>query len=195
MGGLGIHETLDFVDFDGDGGHEIGVVFGSDEVIVFEADAEIFLADVDAGFDGENHAFCEGLVRWGDVVDVEAHVVRGSVHEVAADEGLGGVLLFGVLERNEIQIDELLFHDFDDIGLVIGGVGAWAEELVCAAHDAQNGVVDGFLAWGETTVGGDAASHVGGVAAVFCGDVEEDDVAILNDVVIFEIVEDAGIFA
>lgn len=69
------HECLDFIGLDGDVGHEVGVGVFADEVVVFEAYAEVFIRDVYAGLDGEKHAGGDGLVGGGDVVHIEAEVV------------------------------------------------------------------------------------------------------------------------
>lgn len=96
------HEGFDVIWLDGDVGHEVGVFALADEVVVFKADAEVFLWEVDAGLDGEEHAWGDGEVGGGDVVDVEAEVVGGAVHEVFFDEGLGVVLGGGLLWGEEV---------------------------------------------------------------------------------------------
>jgi hypothetical protein len=69
------HELFDFFCFNRDIGHEVGVGIFADEEIVFEADADAFFADVDAGLDGEEHAFGEGGVWRADIVNIESEMV------------------------------------------------------------------------------------------------------------------------
>ena len=126
--------------------HEIvEAVFGDDDVVL-EADAEIFLADVDAGLDREDVARRDGLVPVADVVDVEANEVRRAVHEVLLVGGPSGVLLFDVVAVDQLEVEKLSRHEVADFLMVLVERDARAQELHRVLHHREHRVVDRALA-------------------------------------------------
>lgn len=57
--------------------HEVvEAVFGDDDVVL-KADAEVFLADVNAGLDRENMSLSDGLMPMAHVVDIDGNGLVG----------------------------------------------------------------------------------------------------------------------
>ena len=57
--------------------HEVVEAVLGDDDVVLEADAEVFLADVDARLDREHVARSDGLVPVADVVDIDGNGLVG----------------------------------------------------------------------------------------------------------------------
>src|SRR5580698_6891404 len=82
-GGFG-HDFFDFIGIAGEAFAQEFVAGFGDEDVVFDADAEIFLGDVNAGLDGDDHSWLERFAIIARVVDVEADVVAEAVNEILA---------------------------------------------------------------------------------------------------------------
>ena len=144
------HRGLDGVGLEGDVRHEVvEAVFGDDDVVL-EADAEVFLADVNAGLDREDVARSDGLVPVADVVDVEADEVRRAVHEVLLVGGPSRVLFFDVVAVDQLEVEELGRHEVADFLVVVVERDAGTEELHGVLHHGKDRVVDRALAVRET---------------------------------------------
>ena len=93
----------------GNVGHEVvEAVFGDHDVrravLRLQADAEVFLADVNARLHREHVARCDGFVPVADVVDVEADEVRSAVHEVLLVGRPRRILLLDVVAIDELEV-------------------------------------------------------------------------------------------
>ena len=184
-GGL-VWETLDEVD-------EMAVAADVEDVL--DADADVFLGDVDAGFDGEDHAAVEfrGAVVHG-VVDVDADGVAEAVDEVLAERLAVEVFAVGV---------DVVEGDFVERIGDVGGAFVDVAEAVFAGDEgggggllgAEDDVVDLALTGREVAVDGHGSGDVGGVHAVFAGFIDDDDVAGLHDAIVRGVVEGGGVWA
>lgn len=144
------HRGLDGVGLEGDVGHEVVEAVLGDDDVVLEADAEVFLADVNAGLDREDVARCDGLVPVAYVVDVEADEVRRAVHEVLLVGGPSRVLLLDVVAVDQLEVEELGRHEVADFLVVVVERDAGTEELHGFLHHGKDRVVDRALAVRET---------------------------------------------
>lgn len=117
------------------------------------------------------------------------------MHEVFFHEGLGFILGGGFFRCEEAEGDEFLFHFCDDLLLVIRDEDAGAEDGIGEMEDTEDGLVDFALARREFPGHGDGACHVGIPTGVFCADIEEDEVAVIQYMVVGDVMEDAGVFA
>ena len=126
--------------------HEVVKAVLGDDDVVLEADAEVFLADVDARLDRKDVARRDGLVPVADVVDVEANEVRRAVHEVLLVGGPSGVLLFDVVAVDQLEVEELGRHEVADLLVVVVERDAGTEELHGVLHHREHRVVDRALA-------------------------------------------------
>ena len=144
------HRGLDGVGLEGDVGHEVVEAVLGDDDVVLEADAEVFLADVNAGLDREDVARCDGLVPVADVVDVEADEVRRAVHEVLLVGGPSRVLFFDVVAVDQLEVEELGRHQVADLLVVVVERDAGTEELHGVLHHREDRVVDRALTVRET---------------------------------------------
>lgn len=79
--------------------------------------------------------------------------------------------------------------------LIVCDEDAGAEGFFREAEDAEDGEVDFALAGGKFPGDGDGAGHVSVPPGVFCGDVEEEEVAFFQEGVVGDVVEDAGVLA
>ena len=66
----------------------------------------------------------------------------------------------------EAQADQLTFHHFDGLILKVQRTDAGAEDRIRPAEDAEDGVVNLALAFGELAVYGHGASEVRGPTGV-----------------------------
>ena len=114
--------------------HEVVEAVLGDDDVVFEADAEVFLADVNAGLDREDVARCDGLVPVAYVVDVEADEVRRAVHEVLLVGGPSRVLFFDVVAVDQLEVEELGRHQVADFLVVVVKRDTRAQELHGVLH-------------------------------------------------------------
>lgn len=133
-----LHQALDFVGLDGDGCHEVGIFGFADQIIVFKTDAEVLFRNIDAWFNGEDHARGNRFVWWGDVVDIEAEVMGGAVHEVFLHEGFGLVLCGGLLGGEQAEGDEFRFHCGDDLLLEVGHDDTGTKNTVGEIENAED---------------------------------------------------------
>ena len=127
-------------------GHEVLEAVLGDDDVVFEADPEVLLADVNAGLDREDVARRNGLVPVADVVDVEADEVRRAVHEVLLVGGPSRVLLLDVVAVDQPEVEELGRHEVADFLVVVVERNAGTEELHGVLHHREDRVVDRALA-------------------------------------------------
>ena len=144
------HRGLDGVGLERDVRHEVVEAVLGDDDVVLEADAEVFLTDVDARFDRENVARSDGLVPVADVVDVEADEVRRAVHEVLLVGGPSRVLFFDVVAVDQLEVEELGRHQVADFLVVVVERNAGTEELHGVLHHREDRVIDRALAVRET---------------------------------------------
>ena len=144
------HRGLDGVGLEGDVGHEVVEAVLGDDDVVLEADAEVFLADVNAGLDREDVARRNGFVPVADVVDVEADEVRRAVHEVLLVGGPSRVLLLDVVAVDQLEVEELGRHEVADFLVVVVERNAGTEELHGVLHHREDRVIDRALAVRET---------------------------------------------
>ena len=63
-------------------GRKDAVARRRDEHIVFDADADLFFGNVDAGLDGDHHVRLERTRRITDIVDLQPDVMAGPVNEI-----------------------------------------------------------------------------------------------------------------
>src|SRR5579862_6473957 len=94
-GGLG-HDFFDFVGVAGEAFAEEFVAGFGNQDVVFDADAEVFFGDVDAGLDGDDHAGLERFAVFAGVVDVEADVVAEAVNEILAERFAVKIFAVGI---------------------------------------------------------------------------------------------------
>src|SRR5262249_28134778 len=150
---------------------ESGASF-SDEEIVFDADSEVFLWDVNTGLDGDDHAGLERLAALAGIVNVEANAMAETVNEVLAERLAVQILA--------VSVDVVVGDEEEGLFVVLAEVGAGFDGgdggILCAEDD----VVNFALARREFAVGRNGAGDVSGVAGELCADIEDDDVAILN---------------
>ena len=144
------HRGLDGVGLERDVGHEVLEAVLGDDDVVFEADPEVLLADVNAGLDREDVARRNGLVPVADVVDVEADEVRRAVHEVLLVGGPSRVLLLDVVAVDQPEVEELGRHEVADFLVVVVERNAGTEELHGVLHHREDRIVDRALAVRET---------------------------------------------
>ena len=144
------HRGLDGVGLERDVGHEVLEAVLGDDDVVFEADPEVLLADVNAGLDREDVARRNGLVPVADVVDVEADEVRRAVHEVLLVGGPSRVLLLDVVAVDQPEVEELSRHEVADFLVVVVERNAGTEELHGVLHHREDRIVDRALAVRET---------------------------------------------
>ena len=126
--------------------HEVVEAVLGDDDVVLEADAEVFLADVNAGLDREDVARRNGFVPVADVVDVEADEVRRAVHEVLLVSGPSRVLSFDVVAVDQLEVKELGRHEVADFLVVVVERNAGTEELHGVLHHGEDRAVDRALA-------------------------------------------------
>ena len=122
--------------------HEVVEAILGDNDVVLEADAEVFLADVDAGLDREHVARRDGLVPVADVVDIEADEMRRAVHEVLLVGRPSGILLFNVVTVDQLEVEELGRHEGADLLVVIVERNTRTEEFHGVLHHGKDRVVD-----------------------------------------------------
>ena len=144
------HRGLDGVGLERDVRHEVLEAVLGDDDVVFEADPEVLLADVNAGLDREDVARRNGLVPVADVVDVEADEVRRAVHEVLLVGGPSRVLLLDVVAVDQPEVEELGRHEVADFLVVVVERNAGTEELHGVLHHREDRIVDRALAVRET---------------------------------------------
>src|SRR5580698_921462 len=80
---LPCHRLLDFLGFRGQGrAHLDQLAVRSNEKVIFDAHADIFLRNINSGFDSKRHTGAERnfVVAW--VMDVESNVVAEAVNEI-----------------------------------------------------------------------------------------------------------------
>jgi hypothetical protein len=70
------HQLFDFTGFNGDAGHEIFISAFRDKDVVFQADAQFFLRDVNAGFTREDPAWLDWFRGEPDIMDVEPEGIQ-----------------------------------------------------------------------------------------------------------------------
>lgn len=169
----GCHELLDVVWFDWDLCHQVEVSVFTYEVVVFEAYADVFVGNVDARFDGEEHTCGNRLIWDADVMDIEAEVVRGAMHEVFPNERFPGWLFGGLLGCDETEVDEFQLGMGKHLFLIIREVDAGFENCFRLTQQAEDCQVDFELARGKFSRDGNGACHICVPASVFRGDVEE----------------------
>ena len=200
---------FDFFDSAGGLDGEIFVSVGCDEEVIFDADADalegfsafdiVVGVEVETGFDGEDHTGCEDagvaleVAIAASVVDVEAEPVGGAVHikglvSAFFDEGIEAAL-------EDLEVDESL-GDLSHSGIVDIGEGFASETSVDAGiKGIEDDLIDIALLAGKATVGGEGSGDIGGVVIPFAARVDEDEIAILEGVFVFGVMEDGGIFA
>ena len=141
------HRHLNFFDFGWQAFEQInGFAFGNEQGVL-DADADAFLADVDAWLAGEDHAGLKRFELVDAVVHVEAYMVRHAVHQVFAFQGFFWVLVLHVFGGEETELDHFLFHQ-SVCGLVDFIDGAtWAVEFGDLLHHAEHCVVAVGLSW------------------------------------------------
>ena len=144
------HRGLDGVGLERDVRHEVLEAVLGDDDVVFEADPEVLLADVNARLDREDVARRNGLVPVADVVDVEADEVRRAVHEVLLVGGPSGVLFFDVVAVDQLEVKKLGRHEVADFLVVVLERNAGTEELHGVLHHREDRVIDRALAVRET---------------------------------------------
>ena len=144
--GSSVHYGLDGVSFEGDVRHEVVEAFLGDDNVVFEANAEVFLADIDAGLHGEHVTRSDGLVPMADVVDVKTDEMRRAVHEVLLVGGPSGVLLLDVVAVDQLEVEKLGRHEVANLLVVVVERDARTKELHGVLHHREDRVVDRALA-------------------------------------------------
>ncbi len=79
------HQRLNLVGLDRYVSHEIEIIILTNDKIIFQSNAHVFIRDVNARFDSEHHPFGKWFVGRGDIVDIKSQVMRCSMHEVFFD--------------------------------------------------------------------------------------------------------------
>src|SRR5271168_2312277 len=170
-GGFG-HDFFDFIGVAREAFAQEFVASFGDEDVVLDAHAEIFLGDVDAGFDGDDHAGLERFAVFAGVVDIETDVVAESVNEILAERF--AVKIFAV------GIDVVVGNFVDALRALLAVVHAGLDGCESGILRAENNSIDFALARREFAVRGKRASNVGGVAGELRANVEDDDVAVFD---------------
>ena len=179
------HDAFYLLDFDGQSLEQIDGFAVGDEQIVLDADADAFLTDIDARLAGKHHARLEWGVFVDAVVHVEADVVRHAVHQVLAIKRCVRVLAFHVVGGKESQAYHFLFHEA--VGGLVDVVDAASHTVQFRdfLHHTQHGVVAVFLPWAEPSADRNGAVEVRGIVAKFASDVEQKQIAVVQQVVVF----------
>ena len=148
---LAIHGLLDGVGLEGDVPHEVLEAVLSDDDVVFKADAEALLPDVNARLNREDVARRDGLVPMANIVDVEADEMRRAVHEVLLVRWPSRVLLLDVVAVDQFEVEELGRHEVADFLVVVVERDTRTKELHGVLHHRKDRVVDRALAVREAT--------------------------------------------
>src|SRR5215813_2279060 len=141
---------------------ESGPGFG-DQEIVFDADAEVLFRDVNAGFDGNDHAGLKRFAVFGGIVDVEADAVAEAVNEVLAERM--SVQIFAM--RVDVVVGDLV----DGLLVIFTEICAGLDGSDGGVLRAEDDVVNFALARSEFAIGRQSSRDVGGVAGELCANV------------------------
>src|SRR5690242_18956870 len=68
----------------------------SDQDVVFDANTDIFLGDVEAGLDSDNHTWLKRPVGLSRIVHLKTNMMAESVNEVAAERAALAVAAVGI---------------------------------------------------------------------------------------------------
>src|ERR1035438_6366998 len=185
-----MHEGFDSFGGFGEGaGEAVEGAVGFDVENIFDADSDFFFRDINAGLDGEEHAFVDGFRVVPVVADVDADQMADAVDEVFA-------------QRLSMEVFAVGVHGVEGGG--VEGVGVAAVRGVDAGLAGNEGfdggglgseddAVNFALTGGEVAVDGHGARDVGGVHRVFAGGIDEEDIAGLHGAAVFGVMKDGGV--
>src|ERR1700722_3313958 len=148
-----------------------GAIFG-DQHHVLDADADVLFRDVDAGFHGDDVAFCQRHSEIGGVMDVEAYVMADTVSEVLAERL--AMQVFAV----SIDVVEGDAGEVTRVGL--GQVHAGFYGGNYSILSSQDDIVNLSLAAGERRAYRYSTGDVGGVSGAFRPHVHQQQFAAVH---------------
>src|SRR5271163_2807457 len=154
LGGAG----HDFFDFDGIAGEAFAQEFVAgfgDEDVIFDAHAEIFFGDVNAGLDRDDHSWLERFAIIAGIVDVEADVVAEAVNEILAQRFAVKIFAVGI----DVVVGNLVHAFRASLAIVHARLDGGERGIL----GAENNFIDFALARREFAVRGKRARDVGGV--------------------------------
>src|SRR5271154_1822206 len=157
----------------------------SDEDVVLDAHAEIFLGDVDAGLDGDHLAGLEGLAGLARIVNVETDIVAQAMNVILAERFAVQILA--------MRVDVFVGDSVNTFVALLAHVHAGFDSGHGGILRAQNDFVNFTLARSELAIGGNRSRDVRGVSGVLCANVNHDDVAVHNFAREFVVMQHCGI--
>lgn len=97
--------------------------------------------------------------------------------------------------RDKPQLDEFSGSEDAHQALIFRFQDAGPQDAFGIGHHVQHAFIHGALAWGEFSVHGNGAGHVGVVVSVFRAYVHEHQAAVLAPLVVLDVVQHAGVLS
>src|SRR5690606_37037143 len=179
---------------------------GGDDGVVLDADADVPEglghvvggADVAAGLDGQHHALGERApvaaeLVFAGVVHIHAQPVAGAVHVEAAVVAVFQHAVQAAID--EAEVEHALGEHLDGgiVGLV--PVRAGAGGLTRGGLGGEHDLIHVALRAGEAAIDREGPGDVGGVAVELAARVDQQQVAVVEALIVFDVVQHAGVGA